>query len=91
MGRNPNFMGYPFPQDTRAVSSLYPYPLHFLLSIPQACHNIIYFQIQPTVAKHKELVWLNGNLKLEVTKYSKQIYRPSGYAQPNDDDDLEAT
>ena len=33
VGCNLNVMGYPFPQDTRAVSSLYPFPLHFLICI----------------------------------------------------------
>ena len=34
----------------------------------------------------EELVWLARNLKLEVTKYSKQIYGPLEYAYPSDDD-----
>ena len=34
----------------------------------------------------EELVWLARNLKLEVTKYSKQIYGPLKYAYPSDDD-----
>lgn len=37
--------------------------------------------------EHKELVWLVGNLKLEVTEYSRQIYGPGGCTQPGDDDD----
>ena len=37
--------------------------------------------------EHKELVWLAGNLKLEVTKYSRKIYGLEGYAHPGDDDD----
>jgi len=47
------------------------------------------FQIQPTVYEHEELVWLIGNLKLEVTKYSKWIYSPGRFAYLGDgvDDD----
>ena len=46
------------------------------------------------------MVWLAGNLKLEVTKYSRELYGPGGVAHPGggDDDggggeeeDLEAT
>ena len=37
--------------------------------------------------KHKELIWLIGNLKLEVTEYSRQIYGPRGYTHLGDDDD----
>ena len=36
--------------------------------------------------EHEELVWLAGNLKLEVTEYSKQIYGLIGFAQPRDND-----
>lgn len=53
-----------------------------------------YFQIQCTIEEHKKLVWLVGDLKLEVTEYFKQIYGPDGYAQlgdDDDDDDLEVT
>ena len=44
----------------------------------------------------EELVWLARNLKLEVTKYSEQIYGPLEYAYPSDDvsddgDDREMT
>ena len=44
-------------------------------------------QFQPTVEEHEELIWLARNLKLEVTKYSKQIYGPRGFAHLGDDDD----
>lgn len=37
--------------------------------------------------EYKELVWLVGNLNLEVIEYSRQIYRPRGYVYPGDDDD----
>ena len=38
------------------------------------------------MAKHKELVWLAVNLKLEVTKNSRQIQGPARYAHQGDDD-----
>ena len=44
-------------------------------------------QFQPIVEVHEEFVWLVGNLKLEVTKYSRQIYGPRGFAHLGDDDD----
>ena len=40
--------------------------------------------------EHEELVWLARNFKLELTKYSRQIYGPSGFAHLGDgngDDD----
>ena len=40
------------------------------------------FQIQPAIQEHEELVWLAGNLKLEVTKHSKRIYGPRGFCHP---------
>ncbi|KAK9984082.1 hypothetical protein SO802_033607 [Lithocarpus litseifolius] len=43
----------------------------------------------PTIQEHKELVWLAGNLKLEVTNYSRELYNPGGVALPSgggDDD-----
>ena len=92
----PSYKGYKkqyLHQGTRAVSSLYPYPLHFLLFISfsfaflRLVLKLSSFQIQPTVAEHEELIWLVGNLKLEVTRYSRQIYGPSGYAYLDDDDD----
>ena len=47
------------------------------------------FQIQPITQEHEELVWLAGNLKLEVTEYSRRIYSPKEFAHPSggDDDD----
>ena len=80
-------------QDTKAMSSLYPYPLRFLLFISfsfaffRLVLTLSSLQIQPTIAEHEELVWLVRNLKLEVTRYSRQIYGPGGYTYPNDDDD----
>ena len=51
--------------------------------------TLSFFQIQPTVQEHEELVWLAGSLKLEVTEYSKWIYSPRGFAYlgGGDDDD----
>ena len=37
------------------------------------------------MVKHKDLVWLARNLKIEVTKYSMQIYGLRGYVHPRDD------
>ena len=36
--------------------------------------------------EHEELIWLAGNLKLEVIKYSRQLYDSEGVSD-NDDDD----
>ena len=33
------------------------------------------------------MVWLVRNLKLEVTRYLKDLYGPRGQAYPSDDDD----
>lgn len=37
--------------------------------------------------EHEDLVWLIGNLKLEVMEYSGEIYGLGGYAYPDDNDD----
>ena len=50
------------------------------------CSNNLSFKIQPTVQKHEKLVWLAGNLKLELTEYSWQLYG-GGYDDDDDDDD----
>lgn len=62
VGHNTKVMGYPFPEGTWAVSSL-----SFLLLHPNTCSNNLSFEIQPTIQEHEELVWLKGNLKLELT------------------------
>jgi len=51
--------------------------------------NLSLFELQPTIQEHKELVWLAGNLKLEVTNYSRSLYYPRGAAHSSggDDDD----
>ncbi|KAL0015352.1 hypothetical protein SO802_002421 [Lithocarpus litseifolius] len=45
----------------------------------------------PTIQEHEELVWLARNLKLEVTKYSRNLYGPErvAYLGGDDDDDDE--
>ena len=34
------------------------------------------------------MAWLAGNLKLEMTEYSRQIYGPREFAYPDDDDGI---
>ena len=64
--------------------------------------NPSFFDLQPTTQEHKELVWLAGNLKLEVTNYSRELYGPGEVAHlggvdddddggDGDEEDLEAT
>lgn len=90
-------MGYPFPNDTQAVSSLPLLSLLFLfLHISTACPNTSSFKFQPTIQEHEELVCLAGNLKLEVTQYLKDLYglEVPAYLGNYDDDhgeDLEVT
>ena len=76
MHYNTNVMGYPFPEGTRAVSFLPLLSLLLLLHLSTA-HS----------QEHEELVWLDGNLKLEVPQYSKDLYGPGRLAYPNNDDD----
>ena len=85
--RNPNIMGDPFPPNTWAMS-LSP-PLFFLLSLFFLVTSLSFFELQPTIQEHEELVWLARNLKLEVTNYSRILYGPRGAAYPSggDDDD----
>ena len=55
-----------------------------------------------TLQEHEEFVWLAGNLKLDVTNYSRSLYGPRRAAYPgnggdnddgggSDEEDLEAT
>ena len=83
------------------------FPLFFLsflfflfvcqISLFVSITNLSFFKLQPTIQEHEELVWLVGNLKLEVTNYSRELYGPGGVAYPDggDDDgkeeDMEAT
>ena len=70
MPRNPNVMGYPFPLSIQALISFSFFQLSlffFLVTNPS------FFELQPTIQEHEELVWLVGNLKLEVTNYSRDL------------------
>ena len=78
MPRDPNVLGYPFPPNTQVVST--SFPLFFLLSLIFWVTNPSFFELQPTIQEHEELVWLVGNLKLEVTNYSRSLYDPRGVA-----------
>ncbi|XP_030933739.1 uncharacterized protein LOC115959448 [Quercus lobata] len=84
---NPNIMGNPFPPKTWAMSL--SSPLFFLLSLFFLVTSLSFFELQPTIQEHEELVWLARNLKLEVTNYSRILYGPRGAAYPSggDDDD----
>ena len=60
--------------------------LSFLFLFPfYPCIKTLVLTTFPSFQKHEELVWLVGNLKLELTKYSRQLY--SGRDGENDDDD----
>ena len=83
MPHNPNVMGYPFPPNTRAVSS-FSFCLFFLCFLSL---NRSFFELQPTIQEHEELIWLAGNLKLEVTNYSRSLYDPGGAAHLGGGDD----
>ena len=75
MPHNPNVMGYPFPPNTRVVRVIYLFiylfcPFYFCqISLFVSIINPPFFELQPTIEEHEELVWLAGNLKLEVTNY----------------------
>ena len=49
------------------------------------CSNNLSFKIQPIVQEYEELVLLVGNLKLELTEYSQQLYRGGDDEDDNDD------
>ncbi|KAK9997949.1 hypothetical protein SO802_017552 [Lithocarpus litseifolius] len=50
-------------------------------------HFMPFLIAEPTVEEHEELVWLAGNLKLELTEYSRQIYGLGWFSYPGEDDD----
>ena len=54
---------------------------------PNTCSNNLSFKIQPIVQEHEDLVWLVGNLKLELTYYSWQLYGGKDMSDDDDDDD----
>ena len=39
------------------------------ISLLVSVTNLSSFKLQPTIQEHEDLVWLAGNLKLEVTNY----------------------
>ncbi|KAK9996736.1 hypothetical protein SO802_021422 [Lithocarpus litseifolius] len=84
VGRNTNVTGYPFPEGTRAVISISS--LFLFLSILAFEYCSLSFKIQPTIQEHEEFVLLAGNLKLELIKYSRQLYG-GGDDKEDDDDD----
>ena len=63
----------------------YPCSLSFLLLHPNTCSNNLIFKIQPTILDLKELVWLTGNLKLEMIEYSRQLYGGKDGEEEDDD------
>ena len=75
----PKCHGLPIPWRDMSYAFPYPYHLHFLLYILLAQSNTVSLsKNQPTIAEHEDLVWLAGNLKLEVIKCSRQLYGPVG-------------
>ena len=81
-------MGYPFPPNTRAVSS--SFPLFFFSSCCLSFFSVTnpsIFELQPTIQEHEELVWLAGNRKLEVINYLMSFYDPGGVAYLGNGDD----
>ena len=86
VSRNPNVMGYPIPLSFSFCHS----------SLTISITNPSLFELQLTIQEHEELVWLAGNLKLEVTNYSRSLYGLGRAAHPgngggDDEKDLEAT
>ena len=77
---NLNVMGYPFPSYTLAVSSFFLLFFVFAISFLVSFTNLSIFKLQPIIQEHEELVWLAGNLKLEVTNYSRDLYGLGGVA-----------
>ncbi|KAL0015427.1 hypothetical protein SO802_002496 [Lithocarpus litseifolius] len=53
------------------------------------CHGLSFsgWHTGATIQERGELVWLAGNLKLEVTQYLKDLYGPRGLAYPSNDFD----
>ena len=83
---NLNVMGYSFPPNTRVVSSSFIFfPLSLSLSF--GVTNPYFFQLQPAIQEHEELVGLAGNFKLGVTNYSRSLYGPRRVAYPGSGDD----
>ena len=100
MPRSPNVMGYPFPPNTRAVSSFFPLSSLFAQISLLVSFTNPFFKLQPTIQEHEDLVWLARNLTFKVTNYSRELYGLGEVAHlgggDDDDDggeeeDLEAT
>ena len=96
MPHNFNVISYPFPRNTQAVSSFFhlffflpTLSLSLSLSLSLWVTNPSFFKQQLTIQEYEELVWLAGNLKLEVTNYSRSLYGLKGvaYLGGGDDDD----
>ena len=64
-------------------------PLFFCYLSFFSVTNPSFFELQPTIQEHEELVWLAGNLKQEVSNYLRSLYGLGGAAYPGggDDDD----
>ena len=84
---NPNVMGNLFPPNTQVVGP--SLPLFFCYLSFFSITNPSFFELQPTIQEHEELVWLAGNLKQEVTNYLRSLYGLGGaaYSGGGDDDD----
>ena len=74
----------PFLKAPRQWVLFHPYSFSFLSLHLNTYSNNLSFKIQPTVQEHEELVLLAGNLKIELTEYSRQLY---GGKDDEDDDD----
>ena len=61
------------------------FAISFLVSVTKSS----FFKLQLTIQEYEELVWLAGNLKLEVTNYSRSLNSLRGVSYPSggDDDD----
>ena len=89
MPRTPNVIGYPFLPNTRVVSSFFLLLFLFAISFLVSVTNPSIFKLLPTNQEYEKLVWLVGNLKLEVTNCSRDFYGPRGavHLGGSDDDD----
>ena len=88
---------YPITSKVHFVKGLTNY-IKYVLNIFSFCQislfffsitNPFLFELQSIIQEHEELLWLAGNLKLEVTNYLKDLYGLGGATYPGggDDDD----
>ena len=71
-GMKPECHGLPFSRWHTSGELYFIIVLSFLfLHLSTLVLTLSSFQIQLTMEKHEEFVWLIGNLRLEVTKYSR--------------------